>query len=118
DTVWKNLLKGGRNTLYSQTANFTYTVPTTKFPLISWTTMNLRYQASYRWIGASRLAVEMGNFLENGQQKEGTLQLDFNRLYQKSKWIRQFDAASNRDDREKWRSRITKVKDTVVTKSG
>ncbi|MBL0054603.1 MAG: cell surface protein SprA [Chitinophagaceae bacterium] len=118
DTVWRNLLKGGRNTIYSQTANFTYTVPTNKFPLLDWTTLNLRYQSSYRWIGASRLAVEMGNFLENGQQQEGTLQLDFTRLYQKSKFLKQLDAQSNKEDREKWRNRITRTKDTITTKSG
>lgn len=118
DTVWRNFLKGGRNTIYSHAANFTYTVPTAKFPLLDWTTLNLRYQASYRWIGASRLAIDMGNIMENGQQQEGTLQLDFNRLYQKSKWLRQLDAPSNKEDRERWRNRITKVKDTVTNKAG
>jgi cell surface protein SprA len=118
DSVWKNLLKGGRNTLYNQTANFTYTVPTAKFPLLNWTTMNIRYQATYRWIGASLLATNLGNILENGQQKEATLQMDFTRLYQKSKWLRQLDKPSNIEDREKWRNRISKVKDSVMTKSG
>lgn len=118
DTVWRNLLKGGRNTLYNHTANFTYTVPTSKLPLLDWTTVNLRYQASYTWVGASRLAVELGNIIENGQQKEGTVQLDFNRLYQKSKWIRQLDQPSNKEDQEKWRNRITKIKDTVIKKNG
>lgn len=118
DTVWRNLLKGGRNTLYNHTANFTYTVPTNKFPLLDWTTMNIRYQASYTWVGASRLAVELGNIIENGQQKEGTIQLDFNRLYQKSKWIKQLDQPSNKEDQEKWRNRITKVKDTLIKKNG
>ena len=120
DSVWRNLLKGGRNTLYSQTANFTYTVPTSKLPLLNWTTLNLRYQASYRWLGASRLplAYNLGNFLENGQQKEGTLQMDFTRLYQKSKWLSQLDKPSNIEDREKWRNRVTKVRDSVTTKSG
>jgi cell surface protein SprA len=118
DTVWRNLLKGGRNTLYNHTANFTYTVPTSKLPLLDWTTLNLRYQASYTWVGASRLAVELGNIIENGQQQEATLQLDFTRLYQKSKWMRQLDQPSNIEDRTKWRNRITKVKDTVIKKNG
>ncbi|HNH23237.1 MAG TPA: cell surface protein SprA, partial [Ferruginibacter sp.] len=118
DTVWRNLTKGGRNTLYNHTANFTYTVPTSKLPLIDWTTLSLRYQATYTWVGASRLAVELGNIIENGQQKEGTLQLDFTRLYQKSKWIRQLDQPSNIEDRAKWRNRITKVKDTIIKKNG
>lgn len=118
DSVRKNFFKGGRNTLYSQTANFTYGVPLNKIPILDWTKVDLRYQAGYRWIGASRLAVELGNILENNQQKEATLQLDFTRLYQKSKWLRQIDQPSNIEDREKWRNRVTKVRDTVVTKTG
>ncbi|MBK8610109.1 MAG: cell surface protein SprA [Chitinophagaceae bacterium] len=118
DTVWRNLLKGGRNTTYNHTANFTYTLPTAKFPALDWTTINVRYQASYNWIGASRLAVELGNILENGQQSEATAQLDFNRLYQKSKWLKQLDQPSNKADQEKWRSRITRYKDTIIKKSG
>ena len=118
DTVWRNLLKGGRNTSYSHTANFTYTLPTAKFPLIDWTTINLRYQASYNWIGASRLAVELGNIIENGQQSEATAQFDFNRLYQKSKWLRQLESPSNKGDQERWRARITRYKDTIVKKNG
>ncbi len=118
DSIWRNFMKGGRNTLYRHTANFTYTLPTAKFPLLDWTTVNLTYQATYGWIGASRLAVNLGNIIENGQQKEGTAQLDFTKLYQKSKWLRQLEQPSNKEDREKWRNRITKVKDTVTTKSG
>lgn len=91
DTVRDNLFHGGRNTLYNQTANFSYTLPTSKFPLVDWTTVNIKYQADYRWIGASRLAVNLGNILENGQQKEITGQLDFAKLYNKSKFLRAID---------------------------
>ncbi|MBP6432757.1 MAG: cell surface protein SprA, partial [Ferruginibacter sp.] len=118
DTVRKNFFNGGRNTLYSQSANFTYALPTGKFPLIDWTTMNVNYRTTYRWIGASRLAVELGNILENSQQKEATAQLDFTRLYQKSKWLRQLETQSNIEDKERWRNRIKKVKDSVTLKSG
>jgi cell surface protein SprA len=88
DTVRKNFFDGGRSTLYNHAANFSYTLPTSKFPLIDWTTINLKYQANYRWIGASRLAVNLGNILENGQQKEATMQMDFTRLYNKLKFFR------------------------------
>ncbi len=118
DTVLRNLLKGGRNTIFNQTANISYTLPTAKFPLLDWTTVNIRYQAAYKWIGASRLAVNLGNFLENGQQKEATVQMDLTKIYQKSKWIKQLDQPSNKEDQQKWRNRITKVKDSVMTKSG
>jgi cell surface protein SprA len=88
DTVRDNFFAGGRNTVFSQSVNLTYTAPTSKLPLTDWTTLRLRYSANYRWIGASRLAVNLGNFLENGQQEEAQLQLDFTRLYSKSKWLR------------------------------
>ncbi|MDQ6756949.1 MAG: cell surface protein SprA, partial [Bacteroidota bacterium] len=91
DTVRRNLLSGGRNVVFTQTANFSYNVPTTKFPLIDWTTLRLKYSANYRWIGASRLALFLGNILENGQQEEANLQLDFNKLYSKSKFLRSLD---------------------------
>ncbi|MEO6638356.1 MAG: cell surface protein SprA, partial [Ginsengibacter sp.] len=91
DTVKRNFFDGGRNTLFTQSVNFSYNVPLNKFPLTDWTTLRLRYSAIYRWIGASRLAVNLGNFLENGQQEEANLQLDFTRLYSKSKWLRALD---------------------------
>ncbi|MDP4282929.1 MAG: cell surface protein SprA [Bacteroidota bacterium] len=91
DTVRKNLFAGGRNTVFTQTVNFSYNVPLSKFPLTDWTTMRLSYTANYQWIGASRLAVNLGNLLENGQQEEANLQLDFTRLYDKSKWLRALD---------------------------
>jgi cell surface protein SprA len=118
DTLLRNLFKGGRNTLFNQTAAFSYTLPLSKIPLLDFITANAKYQATYGWIGASRLAVNLGNFLENGQQEEGTVQADFNRLYQKSKFLRQLDAPTNIADREKWRNRYTKVTDSVTNKAG
>jgi cell surface protein SprA len=95
DTVWQRFISGGRNTLYNQTANISYTLPTAKFPLTDWTTLNLKYQATYRWIGASRLAIDLGNIIENGQTKEATAQLDFTRLYNKLKFFRAIDQPRN-----------------------
>jgi len=93
DTILTNLFKGGRNTVFTQNINFSYNVPLSKFPLTDWTTMRIGYTANYQWIGASRLAVNLGNFLENGQQEEANLQLDFTRLYTKSKWLKAIDQA-------------------------
>jgi cell surface protein SprA len=118
DSVWRNLFKGGRNTIFNQTASMSYTLPLSKIPLLDFVTANVKYQATYNWTGASRLAVNLGNFLENSQQKEATAQLDFNKLYQKSKWLRQLDAPSNKADKERWKNRWTKIKDSVTNKQG
>ncbi|MEO9144370.1 MAG: cell surface protein SprA, partial [Ginsengibacter sp.] len=91
DTVRQNFFSGGRNTVFNQVINLSYNVPLSKLPLTDWINMHLDYTANYNWIGASRLAVNLGNFLENGQQENATVQLDFLRLYSKSKWLRALD---------------------------
>ncbi|MEO8819278.1 MAG: cell surface protein SprA, partial [Ginsengibacter sp.] len=91
DSVSRNFFSGGRNTVFNQSVNFSYNVPLSKFPITDWMNLHLDYTATYNWIGASRLAVNLGNFLENGQQENATLQLDFLRLYSKSKWLRALD---------------------------
>jgi cell surface protein SprA len=91
DTVRDNFFSGGRNTVFNQVINLSYNVPLSKLPLTDWINMHLDYTANYNWIGASRLAVNLGNFLENGQTENATVQLDFLRLYSKSKWLRALD---------------------------
>ncbi len=118
DSLLRNLFAGGRNTLFNQTVTFSYTLPINKIPLLSFISANVKYQAGYHWTGASRIAANLGNILENNQQSEGTVEMDFTKLYQKSKLLRQLDAPSNKADQEKWRNRWTKVTDSVTNKQG
>lgn len=89
DTVRRNLFKLGRTTNYFQSANITYTLPTAKFPLLSWTNVAIGYSTEYRWTGASRLALYLGNAIENTQQKTVTAELKFTELYNRSRFLRQ-----------------------------
>lgn len=88
DTVKQNFLKGGRNILYQQRALLSYTLPLSKLPFTDWITARYSYGTSYNWIGASRLAVSLGNTLENSQENTLSSQFDFSRLYMKSRWLR------------------------------
>ncbi|NDC78208.1 MAG: cell surface protein SprA, partial [Chitinophagia bacterium] len=88
DSLWSNVLKGGRNTLYNQSLDLTYNLPTTLFPFLDWTTANLAYRTTYGWIGASRLAVELGNSIQNSSQKGATMEFNFQQLYAKSRLLR------------------------------
>ena len=89
--MWQNFWKGGRTVLYTQTANATYTLPTSKFPALDWTTVRAGYSASYTWTGASQLALTLGNSLQNTQQRTLLADLDFTRLYNKWKLLRSLD---------------------------
>jgi cell surface protein SprA len=89
--MWDNFFKGGRTINYNQTANFTYTVPTSKLPIIDWTTLRLGYGSSYQWTGASTLATQLGNFIQNTQKKDASADLNFSRLYSKWRLLRDLD---------------------------
>ncbi|TKK69421.1 cell surface protein SprA [Ilyomonas limi] len=90
DSIWRNFLKGGRNTLYQQKATLSYNLPLSKLPITDWITARYSYSATYNWIGASLLpgALEtIGNTLENSQQNNFNGEFDFTRLYSKSRWL-------------------------------
>ena len=91
DSVQQNFLKGGRNTLYQQKAAISYTVPLNKFPLTDWITARYTYATTYNWIGASRLAYELGNTIENSQENNISVPFNFASLYAKSKFLRALD---------------------------
>jgi cell surface protein SprA len=88
DRMWDNFLRGGRTIAYQQNANLSYVLPTAKIPLLDWTTIRVSYLANYNWLAASLIARNLGNTLSNGQQKNATAELDFSRLYLKSKLLR------------------------------
>ncbi|RXK81397.1 T9SS outer membrane translocon Sov/SprA [Filimonas effusa] len=91
DTVRKNFMKGGRNTLYQQKGIVSYAFPLNKFPLTDWINARYSYSTNYNWIGASLLARNLGNIIENGQQNNLNAEFDLTRLYSKSKWISSLD---------------------------
>ncbi len=115
DTVRTNLLKGGRNTLFDQTANASYTLPISKIPILDFTKIDLRYRTNYKWIGASRLAIDLGNIIENTTQRGVTGELDFTKLYNKSKFLRKVDQpkAQNTNQTIATNTGDLRLKDTI-----
>ncbi|MFT3824866.1 MAG: cell surface protein SprA [Chitinophagaceae bacterium] len=87
-SMMERFWKGGRTTSYVQTSNVSYTFPTSKFPLLDWTTIRAGYGSTFNFAAASLLAKNLGNTLANTQQKTLTGEFDFTRLYSKSKWLR------------------------------
>ncbi|WP_207496378.1 cell surface protein SprA [Aridibaculum aurantiacum] len=94
DTVRDNLLSGGRNTLYQQRAIASYNLPLSKIPFADWINARYSYTTTYNWIGASRLAIDLGNTIENSQENNINGEFDFTRLYMKSRFFRSLDNAA------------------------
>ncbi len=91
DTVRRNFFNGGRNTLYQQKATLIYSIPLNKLPLTDWIQARYSYSTSYNWIGASRVAINLGNTIENTQENHFNAQFNLTSLYNKSKWLRALD---------------------------
>ena len=95
DSVFSNFLKGGRNTNYQQSFTMNYNVPTSKIPLLDWTTIRASYSAKYNWLAASLLARELGNKLSNTQTRTINSELKFEELYNKSRILRAVSSSSS-----------------------
>ncbi|MCZ2223315.1 MAG: cell surface protein SprA [Chitinophagales bacterium] len=93
DSIRTNFWNGGRNTLYNQRATASYTVPLSKLPITDWITTRYSYTTTYNWVGASLLALSLGNVIENSQENLINAEFDFIKLYSKSRWLRALDNA-------------------------
>ena len=90
--MWNNFRRGGRNVSFTQKTTASYILPTSKLPLLDWTTLRVGYTATFNWIAASLVARNLGNTMQNGQDKNITGEFDFSRLYSKSRWLRALDS--------------------------
>ncbi len=99
DTVWHNILDGGRPVNYHQDLNIRYRVPVDKLPGLNWIGVETMYGTNYDWQAGALTddSTRHGNVIRN----RNTLQLSGNfslsSLYNKSKLIR--DLLSNRPRR-------------------
>lgn len=98
DSVWQNIKRFGRNTLFNQTANASYSVPLSKLPLTDWMTLKLGYSTTYNWTAASELAKTLGNTIGNTQSKSLNGELNFTQLYNKNRLLRAINTPKNRSN--------------------
>jgi cell surface protein SprA len=96
DSLWDAISRFGRNTLFSQTANASYNVPLSKLPITDWISLRLGYSTTYNWTAASQLAQSLGNTISNTQSKTVNGELNFQQLYNKSRYLRAANAPKSR----------------------
>lgn len=90
DTVWNNIVNGGRPVNYNHDFSVDYTVPVNKLPGFEWVNIKTMYSTRYDWqAGAiTKDSTELGNTVRNANslQVDGTL--SFTSLYNKSDFLR------------------------------
>ena len=93
DTIWQNILDGGRNTHYSHTWNVSYVIPINKLPLLDWASTSVTYRAAYTWdvapLGTGNYV--SGNSISNSGALQLTGQADFIRLYNRIPYLKRIN---------------------------
>ncbi|MGC6471176.1 MAG: cell surface protein SprA [Flavobacteriales bacterium] len=105
DSVWNNILNFGRPTLYHHSVNASYNVPLNKFPLTSWINMNTKYTANYDWLAAPLSVQELGNTIQNSNNKQINTTLNFTQLYNKVPFLKKLNKNNSNRGRERGVSR-------------
>lgn len=93
DTVWHNIMRGGRNMQFNQKFGLSYTLPLNKIPILNWTNIKASYDGTSGWTRGPIIASgeELGHTLKNGNTIK--LQGNFNmkNLYSKVDYFKQLD---------------------------
>ncbi len=95
DSIWNNLKHFGRTKDYTHNVRASYRVPTNLFPFLDWVRADVSYDAEYGWDAASINTDSLGNVIHNGQDRTISADLDFTRLYSKSKFLGKISGRSS-----------------------
>ena len=84
----------GRTKRYNHSITVNYTAPLKNIPLLDWMNVRATYQGTYGWEAASLtpLAQARGNLIQNTQSRKVEGDLDFNKLYNKSKYLKKINS--------------------------
>lgn len=91
DTVWHNILDGGRPVNYNHDFLVEYTLPINKLPFLDWTSARVAYSGRYDWQAASvtKDSTNLGNVIRNANALQVNTDFSLSRLYNKSKFLRE-----------------------------
>ena len=115
DEYWKdNVRSGGRNTNFSHSANVNYTLPLKYIPYMDWVDVKATYRTNYSWAAGPLIDIQdgenVGNIIQNSQNRSVTANFNLEKLYSKSKYIKNLDKLK-KDKKKKSRSRTVNTSD-------
>jgi len=101
DSIWTNIIKLGRPKSYTHTASLNYTLPFKVIPFMDWINVKASYTAGYTWTAQSlklqnldagafqdvENSRDLGNVIQNNNVRQINGDLDFTKLYDKSKYL-------------------------------
>ena len=114
DSIWNNLLTGGRPKLYTHGLNASYQLPLRYLPFLDFVDIRANYLANYSW-NASALSLttgdnipggsSLGNTIQNSQSRQLTANLNFEKFYDQFDFLRQINRPKRRRPAARTRNR-------------
>lgn len=109
DTLSQNLRSLGRNKDYNHSLSLSWNLPIRYLPFLDWVNVKAQYDADYAWttgslsvnnniaLGSNINGVDgraLGNIISNNQSRSVNATLNFDKLFEKSKYIKNLDKQS------------------------
>ena len=108
DSIWTNIKTLGRIKQYRHNMTLNYDLPFKHIPYMDWVRAKATVSADYSWNAAALNIQELGNVAQNGQVRKINGDLNFTKLYSKSKYLKKVDKSlggrSSRSSRRNTRS--------------
>ena len=91
DSVRTSLLHFGAPLSYQQQTDISWNIPVNKIPVFDWITSDVKYAATYNWQRGTELpdGSSMGNTIANSRNASANGKLNFETLYNHSKWLKE-----------------------------
>ena len=117
DTIWSNIMSGGRTTQYQHKINATWTVPLNKIPMLAWINANLRYGGTYNWDTGPILEDKtrtLGNTIRNSNTQQATVAFNVQSLLSKVGFINQNMNKIKNNKKDEAKTQTVEFKQTSV----
>ena len=109
--IKENVRNLGRDKKFQQSVNITYKVPFKSIPVLDWVSTDVKYRGSFNWDAGAlnnynlKDSVHLGNIIQNGQSRSIKGVLNFDKLYNKSKFLKKINKKKSNSRRNSRTSR-------------
>ncbi len=90
--VWDNIKNFGRTKNYNHGFNVNWTLPIKLIPYLDFISVKALYHGDYNWSAAALNTLDLGNVIQNGQRRQLNGDLNFETLYNKSKYLKKINS--------------------------
>ncbi len=118
DDLWRAIFDLGTTQNYHQSFDASYKLPLKYIPYTKWMDLNLKYNASYDWIGASTITenLGLGHTIQNNSEVQITGKLDFKKVYKEIPGIKKVYGGRSKKKKSKREARLKKRHDKKTKK--